>query len=54
MYEKDVAAGGFDFLAHIEEILSLLFEDFVHLAVIVYDDSVVHLCKIVSSVQVLE
>ena len=41
--EEDVAPGGFDLLAQVEEVLTLFFEDFVHLAVVIYYDGVIHL-----------
>lgn len=44
--KEDVAAGLLDSLAQVEEVLSLLFEDLVHLSVIVHDDLVVHLAKV--------
>mgnify|MGYP006876479403 CR=1 FL=1 len=43
MNEEDVASGLLDSLAQVEEVLSLLLEDLVHLSVVVDDDLVVHL-----------
>jgi hypothetical protein len=41
--EEDIAASFFDLFADVQEVLSLFFEDLVHLAVIRDDDGVVHL-----------
>lgn len=43
LYEKDVAFGLFDLLRHIQQICPLLFEDLVHLAVVVDDNLVLHI-----------
>ncbi|KAI3492768.1 hypothetical protein L1887_42565 [Cichorium endivia] len=40
--EQHVASGLFDLLAHVEQVLALLLEDLVHLAVVVHHDLVVH------------
>lgn len=41
--EEDVAAGLLDAFTKVEEVLSFLFEDLVHLSVIIDNDLVVHL-----------
>lgn len=41
--KKNVAAGLFDFLAEVEKVGTTFLDDFVHLAIIVDDDRVVHL-----------
>jgi len=46
--EEDVAFCLFDLLDHVEEVCSLFFENFVHLAVVVYYDGVFHLRKLAS------
>ena len=43
MDEQDIAVGLLDLFTHVEQVLSPLFDHFVHLPIVVDDDGVVHL-----------
>lgn len=41
--QKDIAARLLDLLAHVDQICSLFFKDFIHLTIVVHHNLVVHL-----------